>query len=730
MKRLLALLLSLVLLCCGSLLPGTADSKGALGDVDNNGAVNAIDALQTLKHAVQLITLAGNAFWRGEVDGDNVINAADALLILQYAVKRIEFFPKELIEVTDYNTSKAYEKDKTADCSFSVTTGGLEEKTIYVLESTLCSSPIPSFPLDAHRLIASLQGLVNRDFDGVTHTSLIFFRGSSDEDIWLEYMQQKGKFLEGYRIVSVKTFNKFLDTFWEQIDQCGIVLWDPNAPATANVAATICGIDGQLPVQYDPSDGSLYSRLLNEFGESLVKYSLVDAFTQPYSGQQKTFKGFTYTSSGSVKCDPYLWAIQAYLPRCSSKYMAYVIDGSGAVSTNPTYTTFRPNYAALSLDNHDYFIARRCFFFDLSPIGDEPACDDPDQTVGTDLATMKAILQARYDRAKGTFGQLFGFPPWTMKYTSNSNPAQGKNDAIFVEWSFVDWCSAYNMAVEADAPTPANLYNASVYYKYVPSHETYQSNHPTEKLTFDPNTYYYTLYVGDFDSAIWMKYYVERYWMKENSRGDIPLAWAFNPNLSDRLPMLFDYVYENKTENDYFITGDSGAGYVVPTHLLTSSSKRTNPDGTAAYVRYALPYYQKFDMSITGFILNTFQPINSEIRALYNQLSPAGSLDGPHMSADGPLVIYNGVPYQHLVSGISDKTRCSEEMYSHMLTNRSKGSNFMAIRFVVEHPDFLKTVVEEYEAYCAEKGFKVKYVDPETLFDLIKQSGQGKIINS
>jgi hypothetical protein len=39
----------------------------------------------------------------------------------------------------------------------------------------------------------------------------------------------------------------------------------------------------------------------------------------------------------------------------------------------------RGNPTLHTLSNHDYFIARRAFFFDLSPWGDEPPGDDLDQ---------------------------------------------------------------------------------------------------------------------------------------------------------------------------------------------------------------------------------------------------------------------------------------------------------------------------------------------------------------
>lgn len=63
-----------------------------LGDVDNNGKVDAVDALLVLKHAARITLLVGNEQLAADVTKDNSIDAKDALLILQYAARIIESF--------------------------------------------------------------------------------------------------------------------------------------------------------------------------------------------------------------------------------------------------------------------------------------------------------------------------------------------------------------------------------------------------------------------------------------------------------------------------------------------------------------------------------------------------------------------------------------------------------------------------------------------------------------
>jgi hypothetical protein len=90
------------------------------------------------------------------------------------------------------------------------------------------------------------------------------------------------------------------------------------------------------------------------------------------------------------------------------------------------YDSFRQQYNGSSLNsvdfsltkttNHDYFIAHRAFFLDLSVWADEAPNDDPNQPLGTDRTTMIAILTSAYTMTEG--GEMIhmgGFVPWHFK---------------------------------------------------------------------------------------------------------------------------------------------------------------------------------------------------------------------------------------------------------------------------------------------------------------------------
>ena len=104
-------------------------------------------------------------------------------------------------------------------------------------------------PHDVARLITALQGLINRDYE--TNKVFLYWSDVGKDEFWKTYLQQDGKLFAGMKEVTINSFDTFLITFQKQLKECGMIAWDPKVPATANVATTICGLDGYLPVKYD-----------------------------------------------------------------------------------------------------------------------------------------------------------------------------------------------------------------------------------------------------------------------------------------------------------------------------------------------------------------------------------------------------------------------------------------------------------------------------------------------
>ena len=693
------------------------------GDVSRDDKVNAADALLALQFSVGRIELTPKQQYIADVISPSGVNSVDALTILQLVVKKIDEFDSTYSKASVVSTYKPYEPDPVSipdsvvknnaygkdgddgsDKSYKTTTLGIKPKTIYVVSATAVARTVHH-----QRLMYSLQGLMNRDFGmDEKHSSVMYVNLDSSDGTWLNYftVESKTSPFYGFDIVKIGSWYTFFKTFKPLIEQSGYILWDPNVPATANVAATICGLDGYLPVMA----GSDLETFLKEEGIA-QKMSLVGKFNG--------------STTGSAKNDAYRWALDNYFDRCSYEYIAYTVDGAPVAPGNPVAAD--GDSYKFCIENHDYLIARRAFFIDLNPYaGDRPE-DAPSASKGLDQATLKMVFERRYNRAGGKIGAFMGFVPWWIKYTSDcGNATAGGYTSYQQEWLLSEIIACYNMGKEADAwPTPS-MTNGSVSYKYTVT-DKFVNNKTAKVTNYNSGIHYFTFYIGDYDSSAWLKEYVTKFWMGEATRGKVDLMWSINPNLANRVPMAFEYMYDHKTDCDYFAAGE-GAGYLIPTGLFQNKTprlfgtRRSTATASQTYADYAKKLYDMCDMDITGFLIMGNNTIDTDIADMYRQFSPAAVF---HQSSwlfakrgDTPFIVCRQ-------EGI-DIATASSELYKHSFTAMS-GYNFSAFRTIIQSPTQIKQMVDNYTSYCATRGKTVQYVDPYSFISLAKQSG--KLVN-
>ncbi|MBR3844320.1 MAG: hypothetical protein IKM39_02305 [Clostridia bacterium] len=676
------------------------------GDVTNDTLINAQDALLVLRISVRKHQPTETEVKASDVNADNQINAVDALWILKYAVGKVTEFPAHNIKP---------EQDIVTSTDFSISTEGLTPNTIYKMNTSAISNTAKDMmPHDAARLISSLQGLINRD---VKKNRIALVIVDKYTDTWLSYIQENDPLLEGMdNTVNISSVERFMSIFKNQLIDCGMVLWDPDAPSTANVAQTICGLDGYLPIKYLSGENTLYQQLVDLGVE--VKLSLVNKFTG-----RGIIPGTAILATGSIKCDPYLWALEKYSSRCSANYLVYTPDGASSTEGNKIY---EQDVHSKSLDyNHsygyDYAIYRKAFCFDLVPVETEAPCDDPSQILGTDLATLKEILLNRYYRAKGSFGEVIGFPPWPLKYTSHNG--WNKIEATALEGSFTTLISQYNCYMDADG----SITNCSLYTQFTleDSYESIANSKPvTEK--FDPNTMYLYMYTGDYDSAAWaLEHLYNSY--NDNARGSIPITWSINPSISDRIPMLFDYLYKNQTDMDYFSASDSGIGYIRPQGLFQTESDRTLPDGDKEFIKISKEWFKRFDMDSVGFIIGK---LSDNVCRTYNQFAPIGSNTN---DVSWTPTVYVTTPYARIKNGIGDPAKDDATMQTatsgmYDFAQGMRDYNVAGFRTIKFSASDLKRTQEAFVTYAAEKDpdTTYKFVDYKTYFAMLRESGSGR----
>lgn len=575
-------------------------------------------------------------------------------------------------------------------------------KTLYIIDDKEYLEPCGNDTVqryDTMKFTVALQGLLNRE------EPKLFILWQDADTFWLDYLSSPGKLLYGYEHIKIRSFDELLRVFSDEIRSRGLVAWDYNVPATANVATTICGADGLLPVRGDGSPGSVMCKVIEATGAE-VKLDLRGMFTGA-----GIIPGTRRPSSGSAKCDAYLWALEKYLYKTDPTLLFYTLDGISWADDRPYY----PDLGNAFVYNHDYAIARRAFVFDVSSYDDELPCDDPSQPLGTDYATMKQILIRQYERSGGQkMITVCGFNPWQRKYTDYGG--RGKHGGVEAEWRFTEVISAYNCVKDADAYCYCGLANASLCRHYKLK-ERYKNRNPQPTAEYDQNKTYILFYVGDYDASAWTYRFVPQ-WYRDKNLGKNPLMWCFNPNLSDRIPHVFDFIYENYTQNDYFQAGDSGAGYNNPRLLYPPRIHSDLPSGAEAYVEHNKRYFDKFDMHIIGFVINGVHPIDEAQMADIARFADVGV---GHNSYGRPTEIVNGTVFMpHTADICSPGTKVEDAVKSALLhiDRCDKGKKFHIFRTILTSPTMHDEIYAGLRQARPDANFEL--VDPYTFFKYAK----------
>ena len=581
--------------------------------------------------------------------------------------------------------------------------------TIYVY-SLNYTNTLPGVSRFEHvHTVSSLAGIVNRDHPRLFTPLLVrnnagIDSGSDADDVWRDYLSSSGEWLEKTRwLDNITTISNLVTTFREYVSN-GVVLYDPDLPATSNLASTAAGVENLLPVLYRPGvSGSVYEQLvvsgpklpvtldLTSNGNLFLPRTKTKAYQwarerwlNPYPKQH-----VTTTNNSSL-----LQLLQQ--PQANPKLLGYYVDLWGAQQADRLHAS--PGLTEIS--NHDYFISNRAFFFDLSIWADEKPVDDPLQSLGADKKELVEIFKAAYELTNGSaMIHVGGFTPWWFKYTSDGpgGTSVSKHKGVETEyvkifklfyskkkddccsfgesvltllflslslffpkflsrWATMDLIGAYNAFDDGDACCVGAMANSAFYSHYPLPVKLQQNDKPTVAslharghLLNKNGTVivqsYISFYAGDYDGGAWL---YNQFKSKFDDRSIttaelcIPIGWAVDGELSQRFPIIFKYMYENKGPCDFFISGDSGAGYLNPTLLLPNSTTGRRGDsnvttsGAKPWIEWNTEWYNKFDVTFTGFLINGDAGVltNASLE-MYRSFSP-----------DGVVVTTNHDPHQ------------------------------------------------------------------------------------
>lgn len=567
---------------------------------------------------------------------------------------------------------------------------------------------------DTLHLLAALQGLANRQ----SPRFYLFYCGDfgvETDQFWFDWFRGEDGWLREAEVRPLATLEAAVTTFRHVFN--GLVVDDPAVPATADLASTASGCDDLLPVRYDPQPGSVFNQLVHRM-KLPVKLWLVNPDGTPkFTGRGK-LPDSDEPASGSAKVDAYRWALNRYVRsgRCAPGLAADYVDAFWLQHPRRAGPTMH------TLSNHDYFIAHRAFFFDLSPWGDEAPNDDLSQPSGLDRKEFLEVLRALYDRAHGAVIQVGGFPPWPYKYTLHADPP-GKHDGVPTEWEFGRLISQFNGYMEADAAGLGAMANAS-FYQHYPLARRYSQPNPKPALAEwrargyvtregkVVNKFFVGHYVGDYDAPSWLYKAVPPFF-RDPARGQVPLGWAFDPNLADRAPQALAYAYRHATSNDFFIAGDSGAGYLNP-RALTVRPDSGLPSGLPVWTEHCRRYYHRWSMSITGFMLDGSGGASTDLEfGAYRSFSPDGA--GTHFEK-GPA--RHGGLATCPERDLPDDVEQAASVIAQAAAQRGDQPGFLWARSILKAPrwyaDLSRRLAEEHPEA------QVVVVDPYTFFGLIR----------
>jgi GxGYxYP putative glycoside hydrolase C-terminal domain/GxGYxY sequence motif in domain of unknown function N-terminal len=535
---------------------------------------------------------------------------------------------------------------------------------------------------DEQFLLTSLEGLVNR-----TDRQLFVRWNPKLDDFWWARMTEKDSWLDGAAVKKIPSLQVLLTEFASSFK--GAVVYDGSVPATSNVAATIAGADDLLVLRYDTDPDSLYQQLKVTLP---VKVWLIKQDGSPLFTGDGMIPDTSLESTGSAKNDAYRWMIENYLKtgKLEATEIGYYID-SFWLKANPGIPWFGDNLA-----NLDFLIAHRGLVVDLDVFGDELPVDDPKQKMGTDRETLKLIFAEANKQTGGrNMINVHGFVPWAYKY-SNAKTASwsagGNHDPVPSEWTFAQLISNYNGNGDCDAMT--DMSNAS-FYQHFPLPDVIPQKMPRltkadliKRGLLTPEgkllpTNYYAYYVGDYDSAAWLYQYMPGIW-PDPARGSIPLAWAINPNLSERFAFGLYWIRKTATENDVFIAGDDGSGYLNP-GLLSTPRDSGLPSGMPAWENRNLNYFKQWDLDTVGFIIDGYSGfMKPEGLDAYAKFAPGGIVS----QFPPPTAMHEGMPLLQMSTDLDAPITAHVEKSAGLITKffAKDGPHFIVGRSILWRP--------------------------------------------
>lgn len=122
-----------------------------------------------------------------------------------------------------------------------------------------------------------------------------------------------------------------------------------------------------------------------------------------------------------------------------------------------------------------------------------------------------------------------------------------------------------------------------------------EQNHKVTKTYTDETKHYCAIVFSDGDNLQWIQNGYSEYYQKLALEEQFPMTWSFPPLLQEFSSLTAQKIFSDATENDYFMAGVSGAGYIHPTEYPHRALIGFTDLTAAAMLKSRLNYVQILD---------------------------------------------------------------------------------------------------------------------------------------
>ena len=378
----------------------------------------------------------------------------------------------------------------------------------------------------AERLpLSCLQGLVNR------RQPQIFLAYDRFDARWLDWLRERGDVQEVHWAQPKELYEKFLPAAQ------GLVVTDPDLPASVNVATMLAAVEGWLPVT--PGLCKELPRRYQGFGALKVAMDLRGKWKKNVAAYRWFYEkyGLRMSRRACANYDPGQFELRDYF--VEFKIPLVWISHPDDSGRNPAASWAEESQFASEL--FQKLPANiPCFGWWDHGQGGEEGCGENGPYSGMDLASQHAKFEV-----------CTAFDGW----------ARGVG----------------NLSVHSGTSA------------------TFRQKRVAPPPLADKVYYTYTRTDGD-GMNFWRQVYRDLW--DQPAHGKVPVGWQLGPTGFDLIPDILDYFYKHATSNDVFVNALTGVGYIREAVYLDKLPKSEQEAAWNEYMKLSTRYFQRLDLSL------------------------------------------------------------------------------------------------------------------------------------